>query len=173
MRRCALCNRLATMTDETILRDSNMAHLASTDALRLVSPPFSEEWASTDADAVELARAMSGVINIMRLIRRTSRAVHEPSAGLVRLFGTNSEHNEPAGDSVILSTARQANVRWEMAWRGWESQACGIFSGGRVEEYVDAHPPSAAESTQPAIRTGVAEVLREAFVGTAAMPGWL
>lgn len=169
-----LCNRRATMTDGTILHDRSMALPANIDALRLVSPFLGEGWASTFADAVEVARATSGIINILRLAGITSRAVREPSAVFVRHSGLVGEHKEPAGVSVNLSTAQQAIVRCEMAWSGWESQVYGIFSGGKVEEYVDAHPFSAAESSKPAIRTGVARsICAVAFVRSATMPGWL
>ncbi|KAL6250043.1 hypothetical protein RBB50_002344 [Rhinocladiella similis] len=112
--------------------------LDAADALRLVSAFFEREWARTD------------------LISRHNAAIIEPGAVLIRHFGLNGDAEDPPEDGVTLSAAQQALVHWEMNRKGWGPSLYGLFSGGRLEEYIDSHPLTAAESMQGTIRRDVA-----------------
>ena len=130
--------------------------LNATDALELVSGFFEKEWAKTDLSDVHIKQITGGQVNTLQVIWRDNAADLEPPAILIRHFGNEGEIEEPKGDNLVLSSAQQAIVHWEMSRRGWGPKIFGFFSGGRLEEYIDSHTLTAAESMLPTIRRDVA-----------------
>ncbi|KAK5111128.1 hypothetical protein LTR62_005327 [Meristemomyces frigidus] len=129
--------------------DAHKAH-------KLLSGFFAQEWAKTDVSSLRVKRITGGLINTINLVSRDTTAAAEPAAVIVRHFGLEGYQEEPPGDSITLSAAQQAVVCWEMSRRGLGPKIYGFFPGGRLEEYIDSHTLTAAESTEADIRRDVA-----------------
>lgn len=130
--------------------------LDAASALELVTAFFEHEWARTDVSEIRIKQITGGMINTLQCIHRDSASVVEPSTILIRHFGLNGTVEEPPSSNMTLSSAQQALLHWEMMRRGWGPKIYGLFPGGRLEEYIDSHPLTAAESMQPTIRCDVA-----------------
>lgn len=95
-------------------------------------------------------------MNTLQLVWRDNTALTEPCAVLIRHFGQSGKVEDPPSSSLTLSAAQQAIVYWEIGRRGWGPRVYGFFPGGRLEEFVDSHTLTAAESTQESIRRDIA-----------------
>ncbi|KAF2166684.1 hypothetical protein M409DRAFT_66654 [Zasmidium cellare ATCC 36951] len=130
------------------------------EALRLVSGYFDTEWPATDLEDVELQKVTGGFVNRLHILKRTNAnsTNREPSSVLIRHFGRGEKksHEEPLASNTTLSATDQAVIYYEMGRRGWGPLLYGAFPGGRLEEYLDAHPLTAAESCEPSIRRDLA-----------------
>lgn len=144
------------MRSESDHNDQPKIPLSTQDALKLVSSFLGKEWAQTDISAVRIRTITGGLINTLQLIERSTVAVLEPPAVLIRHFGRSGKLEEPTCGSLTLSSGQQAVVYSEMARRGWGPKIFGLFHGGRLEEYLDAHTLTAAESLQADIARDVA-----------------
>lgn len=137
-------------------RDETPTLLDAADALRLVSAFFENEWPRTGVSDIRTRRVTGGMINTLQLISRDTAAIDEPGTVLIRHFGLDGDGEDPPEDRVTLSAAQQGLVHWEMDRKGWGPRLYGLFPGGRLEEYIDSHPLTAAESTEATIRQDVA-----------------
>ena len=156
----SIVSRSATHHSGTMSNDkppTPILLLTTADALRLVSPFFPTEWATTDVSAAHIKKITGGLINTLHLLWRDTPSIIEPKAILVRHFGQSGALEEPPSTSTTLSAAQQAIVHWEMSRRGWGPRIYGVFAGGRLEEwYVDAHTLTPAEAMVEDVRGGVA-----------------
>lgn len=125
-------------------------------ALELVSPFFEAEWPFTEERDVTMREVTGGFVNSLHLLSRSNVAKDEAPSVLIRHFGRKSGIEEPRGSSTTLSAAEQAVVYYEMGRRGWGPKLYGTFPGGRLEEFIDAHPLTAEESMEPKIRQDIA-----------------
>jgi thiamine kinase-like enzyme len=140
----------STDTNET-------ASLSATDALKLISPFFPQEWALTAPTSIRITKLTNGLMNTLHHIHRTNAANSEPASLLIRHFGLEGSFKEPTGTSIDLSAAQQAVVYWEMSRRGWGPKVYGFFPGGRLEGFVEgSHTLTAQDSTREDVRRGVA-----------------
>lgn len=129
---------------------------SASEVLQIISPFFETEWPNTREKDVTVTRVMGGFVNTLHLVSRNNLALHEPSSVLLRRFGQTDEVEEPSSSSASLSATEQAIVCYETGRRGWGPRLYGTFSGGRVEEFVDSHTLTSAESTMPGIRQDIA-----------------
>lgn len=58
--------------------------------------------------------------------------------------------------TATLSGPQQAVVYWELSRRGSGPKINGLFPGGRLEEYINSHTLTAAESASELIRRDIA-----------------
>lgn len=121
--------------------------LSPASALQLVSSFFEDEWPKTRVEDVEVRRVTGGNSSFLQLVSRKSLAVQEPAAVLVRHYSTPS-----LPDPNRMTEAEETLIFAEMGSRGWAPKLYGIFPGGRVEEFIDAHILRPEESMQPDIR---------------------
>lgn len=127
------------------------------EALQLVSAFFPEEWSKSTLEDVQLRRVTGGLINRLHLLTRRTAIAEEPGAVLIRHFGIEGDRQQqPFVSRTTLSSTEQAIVYMEMARRGWGPKIYGTFLGGRLEQWIDAHPLTAEESTDASIRCDVA-----------------
>ncbi|KAK4618948.1 Choline/ethanolamine kinase [Fulvia fulva] len=129
--------------------------LTASSALELVSS-FATEWPPTKLQDVQLRRVTGGLVNTLHLLTRSSKAKHEPTCVLIRHFGLENSLEEPPASSTTLTATEQALVYQEMARKGWGARIYGTFPGGRLEEYIDSRPLTAAESIDPDILRDIA-----------------
>lgn len=148
--------KLVFIMAQDLLKESNI--FTALDALKLVSSYFDFEWPTTELEDVQLRKVTGGFVNRLHLITRTNSVDLEPATVLIRHFGlgSNSFHEVPLASSTTLSATEQALVYYEMGRRGWGPKVYGIFPGGRLEEYIDAHPLTADEACEPAISKDLA-----------------
>ena len=133
------------------------ASLSATDALKLISPFFPQEWALTAPTSIRITKLTNGLMNTLHHIHRTNASNFEPASLLIRHFGLEGNSKEPTGTIIDLSAAQQAVVYWEMSRRGWGPKIYGFFAGGRLEDFVEgSHTLIAAESTTDPVRRDVA-----------------
>ena len=130
--------------------------LTAVEALELVSAFFDKEWPQTEVQDVQIRKVTGGFCHRLHLISRRKAVDQEPASVLIRHFGTSDHHKDPRESSASLSAAEQAVVYYEMGRRGWGPRVYGLFQGGRLEEFIDSHPLSAAESMQESVRRDVA-----------------
>lgn len=103
-----------------------------------------------------MRQVTGGFVNTLHLLSRSNVAKDEPASVLIRHFGQTIAIEDPPPGTTTLSATEQAVVYYEMGRRGWGPKLYGIFPGGRLEEYIDAHPLTAAESMEPKIRQDIA-----------------
>lgn len=133
------------------------ASLSATDALKLISPFFPQEWALTAPTSIRITKLTNGLMNTLHHIHRTNASNFEPASLLIRHFGLEGSFKEPTGTSIDLSAAQQAVVYWEMSRRGWGPKVYGLFPGGRLEEFVEgSHTLTAEDSMREDVRRDVA-----------------
>ncbi|KAF2758810.1 kinase-like protein [Pseudovirgaria hyperparasitica] len=130
--------------------------LTAAAALKLVTAFFEKEWPQTIEEEIDLRRVTGGFCHRLHLITRNNEARQEPKSILIRHFGLEGNENEPLESSTTLSAAEQTVIYHEMGRRGWGPKVYGVFRGGRLEEYIDAHVLTAAESMQLDIRHDIA-----------------
>lgn len=136
--------------------EDSAPRITAAEALRLVAPYFLHEWTDTPVEKTAIERVMGGFMHSLHLITRSTAAVNEPNCVLIRHFGMTGTMGDPTESSTGLIAAEQAVVYYEMARRGWGPNVYGFFRGGRLEEYLDAHPLTAAEAATPVISTDIA-----------------
>jgi thiamine kinase-like enzyme len=125
-------------------------------ALQLVSEFFETEWPQTKESEASLREVTGGFVNTLHLLSRKNAAKKEPASVLIRHFGRTNDIEDPPPGTTTLSATEQAVVYYEMGRIGWGPKLYGIFPGGRLEEYIDAHPLTAEESMDPKIRHDIA-----------------
>ncbi|CAF9911035.1 MAG: hypothetical protein GOMPHAMPRED_007279 [Gomphillus americanus] len=130
--------------------------ISSTKALQLVKPYMSIEWLHTSIKEVQLRRITGGFTNRLYLLTRTTPSIKEPACILIRFFGIQGPLQDPPESNTTLSSTEQALVYYEMGRRGWGPKLYGTFRGGRLEEWIDAHPLTPEESKDPVIRRDIA-----------------
>lgn len=137
--------------------EESIPPISPTDALKLISTFFPQEWARTNTNETYITKLTGGLINTLHHVRRTNTSTLEPPSLLIRHFGLEGDFKEPQGTSIDLSAAQQAVVCWEMGRRGWGPRIYGHFPGGRLEEFVEgSHTLTAAELTTEPVRRDVA-----------------
>lgn len=138
-------------------QDQTDVPFEAAEALQLVSSFFDKEWPETKLEDVQLQQITGGLINRLHLLKRCNAASAEPAMVLIRHFGSSGDREQqPLNSNTTLSAAEQAIVYTEMGRRGWGPKIYGIFPGGRLEEWIDAHPLTAEESMTDCIRHDVA-----------------
>lgn len=130
--------------------------LTVSEALQIISPFFVSEWPNTSEKDVSIEQISGGFVNTLHLVSRSSIAQSEPCSVVVRHFGQTSENDEPSSGSATLSATEQALICYEMGRKGWGPKLYGTFQGGRVEEFIDSHTLTAAESMDSVIRKDIA-----------------
>lgn len=139
-------------------RNSSKHQFTAVESFKLVVAFFETEWSQTNLQDVQLTKITGGFVNRLHLFSRNNKAELEPSSVVIRHFGQGNQsfHEEPLASSSTLSATEQALIYHEMDRRGWGPKLYGVFSGGRLEEYIDAHPLTVTEAANESIRRDLA-----------------
>jgi thiamine kinase-like enzyme len=126
----------------------NCGSTTAHEALAIVSQFFDKEWPSTSLKDVTITKMMDGYSSTLHLVQRSTPAVTEPAAVLLRQqTGFSTQLDDP----LIITEEKQALVYYEMSRRGWGPQLYGVAKGIRVEEYILSHTLTPKDCADPAI----------------------
>ena len=136
---------------------SSSTDMNTNTALGLVSSFFPLEWGTSSPADVHLKQITGGFVNRLYLLSRSSTASSEPPRILIRLLGLGPDIEEPTDSPTNLSSSEQALVYYEMGRRGWGPKLYGVFKGGRLEEWIDAHTMTPEEAGRDDTRRDMAK----------------
>lgn len=96
---------------------------------------FTEEWPATDASQLDVVKIADGFCNTVHIVKRNDLSIIEPAVVILRHYGGNRL------DMMRWVTKNKESeeilIAMEMSDKGWGPTVYGVFSGGRVEEYID------------------------------------
>lgn len=118
---------------------------------------FPGEWPSVEDAQIEVSRLSGGTQNLLTVVRRhhTTSGSQEPAVLLIRNY---PPEREEGAQSYQATRIEETLVAFEAGRKGWGPKLYGTFEGGRVEEYVQAHPLTPVEASSKLISQEVARM---------------
>ncbi|XP_037300235.1 choline kinase A2 isoform X2 [Manduca sexta] len=104
------------------------------------------------------------------VIRSNSFSIEEPKKVLLRIYG--QVHGERAMDAIVTESV----IFTLLSERRLGPKLHGVFSGGRIEEYIPARPLLTKELSEPALSMKIAEkmaAIHSMDVPLSKEPNWL
>ncbi|XP_068621922.1 choline/ethanolamine kinase [Battus philenor] len=104
------------------------------------------------------------------IVRSSSFSIEEPRKVLLRIYG--QVHGERAMDAIVTESV----IFTLLSERRLGPKLHGVFSGGRIEEYIPARPLLTKELSEPALSMKIAEkmaAIHSMDVPLSKEPNWL
>uniref|UniRef100_A0AC35U7P8 Choline/ethanolamine kinase n=1 Tax=Rhabditophanes sp. KR3021 TaxID=114890 RepID=A0AC35U7P8_9BILA len=110
-------------------------------------------WKLASLDEIRVERVKGGMSNLLflcRLAETRPTLKNEPDKVLLRVYFNPETENHLVAESVIFTLLSERHLG---------PMLYGIFSGGRLEEYIPSRPLTAKEISMPAISNKIAKRL--------------
>lgn len=122
--------------------------ISPSEALRIVSSFFENEWPATAVSHVQMEKMRNGWRDVY-LVRHSTPAVNEPSAVILRRgFCDDNDLLTPHAEETVLAL--------ELSRRGWGAHVYGLSGRFRVEEYIESRALTPDDCKEPLIWREVA-----------------
>ncbi|GAC95798.1 choline kinase [Pseudozyma hubeiensis SY62] len=118
---------------------------------------FPGEWPSVEDALIEVSRLSGGTQNLLTVVRRrhTTCGSQEPAVLLIRKY---PPEREECPQVYHATSIEETLVAFEAGRKGWGPKLYDTFKGGRVEEYVEAHPLTPVEASSKLISEEIARM---------------
>lgn len=133
----------------------NVTNTSVADALAIVSQFFTKEWPSTREEDVRVVRITNGYSSSVHVVHRTTPAVQEPAALLLRQ--ATGYFADKSADIIVLSEVEQALVYHANGQKGWGPKLYGVAPKCRVEKLIPSRPLTSCDLDDPLIIRDLAQ----------------
>ncbi|XP_052758111.1 choline/ethanolamine kinase isoform X2 [Galleria mellonella] len=131
---------------------------------------YTRRESSPDAEPDGEPETLASRLAKKNLARSNSFSIEEPKKVLLRIYG--QVHGERAMDAIVTESV----IFTLLSERRLGPKLHGVFSGGRIEEYIPARPLLSKELSDPAISMKIAEkmaAIHSMDVPLSKEPNWL
>lgn len=113
---------------------------------------FFKEWLAVSEDDIQVKPMTNGFSNIVALVRRrdaSGNQLTQPNQVIIRLYGGNMFWNSKPKEKRESSLTNffdhkndqteETLIVYQLSKKGYGPKVYGVFSGGRVDEYIPSH----------------------------------